>query len=73
MDIWENMDNLKDSINDMILQRNIAEFRIKRALEMIEHFMCYGYDGTIDEHWEQLNKLVEILNGGDKNEKYNNR
>lgn len=69
MDIWENMDNLKDSINDMILQRNIAELKIKKALELIEYFRHYcGFDCTVNIHEPQLNELVKVLKGESNNE-----
>lgn len=75
MDIWEKVEDLTCSINDLILQRNVAEqkeqeysCRIYNTIKKIEYYNknC-GYDGRTTIHDKELNELLEILKG-EKNE-----
>ena len=76
MNIWENVEQLTDKINDIILQRNFAEKKAKEYEERIHNTInkikyyknnC-GYDGQTIIYDEHLDNLLSILEG-EENEK----
>lgn len=70
-DIYEDIDTLKDHINDLILERNRLEIQVKKQQEVIDKAINFiekwGEEPDADmyiqmKEYKEFNELLEILN-----------
>lgn len=69
-DIYEDIDTLKDHINDLILERNRLEIQVKKQQEVIDKAINFlkkwGEEPDADmymqmKEYKEFNKLLDIL------------
>lgn len=70
-DIYEDIDTLKDHINDLILERNRLEIQVKKQKEVIDRAINFlekwGEEPDADmyiqmKEYKEFNELLKILN-----------